>query len=220
MLEYWFRERAWIEERPKDAKLGYGLIHLPSGKFRVNQAWMWSAYLATNLSSFTQTLGRVDLDGVRSHAKRARRELFCLPARVLSHARAVIVRFAAGVADTAFRTAFENLRALPSAPGRLTPQPDPATATSPPRPQPADRPRPLTTPAPTPTPNPNTIATRRHRPDGAPSTLPCGSRSDQGLWCRGVRGILRRRVRNRLVLARGMVAEARQARERRVTLRI
>ncbi len=54
MLEYWFRERAWIEERHKDAKLGYGLIHLPSGKFRVNQAWMWSPYLATNPSSFTQ----------------------------------------------------------------------------------------------------------------------------------------------------------------------
>jgi len=114
MIEYWFRERAWIEERHRDSKLGYGLIHLPSGKFRVNQAWMWSAYLATNLSVFTQTLGRVDTDGARSHAKRARRELFCLPARVISHARAVVVRFAAGVADTAFRTAWANLRALPN----------------------------------------------------------------------------------------------------------
>jgi hypothetical protein len=115
-LEYWFRERAWIEERHRDSKLGYGLIHLPSGKYRVNQAWMWSAYLATNLSVFTQTLGRVDTNGVRSHAKRARRELFCLPARVLTHARAVVVRFAAGAAETAFHTAWHNLRALPSAP--------------------------------------------------------------------------------------------------------
>ncbi|MHB8504701.1 MAG: hypothetical protein ACYDEN_03105 [Acidimicrobiales bacterium] len=80
----------------------------------MNQAWMWSAYLATNLSVFTQTLGRVDVDGIRAHAKRARRELFCLPARVLSHARAVIVRFAAGVADTSFHTAWANLRALPA----------------------------------------------------------------------------------------------------------
>lgn len=116
MLEYWFRERAWIEERHKDSKLGYGLIHLPSGKLRVNQAWMWSAYLATNLSVFTQTLGRVDLDGVRAHAKRARRELFCLPARVVSHARTLTVRFAAGVADTAFHTAWANLRALHAVP--------------------------------------------------------------------------------------------------------
>jgi hypothetical protein len=115
MIEYWFRERAWIEERHKDSKLGYALVHLPSGKFRVNQAWMWSAYLATNPSAFTQTLGQVDTDSVRAHAKRARRELFCLPARVLSHARRIVVRFAAGVAEVAFHTAWGNLRALPSA---------------------------------------------------------------------------------------------------------
>jgi hypothetical protein len=35
-IEHWFRERAWIEERHKDSKLGYGLFHLPSGKVRVN----------------------------------------------------------------------------------------------------------------------------------------------------------------------------------------
>jgi hypothetical protein len=114
MLEYWFRERAWIEERHDDSKLGYGLVHLPSGNKRVNQAWMWAAYLATNLSVFTQTLGQVNHDGVRAHGKRARRELFCLPARVLTHARAIVVRFAAGVADTAFTTAWEHLRALPA----------------------------------------------------------------------------------------------------------
>jgi hypothetical protein len=113
MVEYWFRERAWIEERHKDSKLGYGLVHLPSGKFRVNQVWMWSAYLATNLSVFAQSLGQVDRDG-RAHGKRARRELFCLPARVLAHARQTVVRFAAGAADAAFKAAWPNLRALPS----------------------------------------------------------------------------------------------------------
>lgn len=35
-VEYWFRERAWIEERHRDSKLGYGLVHLPSGSYRVN----------------------------------------------------------------------------------------------------------------------------------------------------------------------------------------
>ncbi len=78
------------------------------GRYRVNQAWMWSAYLATNLPVFIQTLGRVDTDGVRAHAKRARRELLCLPARVLSHARHLVVRFAAGVAYATFNTAWEN----------------------------------------------------------------------------------------------------------------
>jgi hypothetical protein len=113
-IEYWFRERAWIEERHEDSKLGYGLVHLPSGHYDVNQLWMWSAYLATNLSVFVQSLGRVDRQG-RAHGKRARRELFCLPARVLTHARQIVVRFAVGAADVAFRAAWANLRALPTA---------------------------------------------------------------------------------------------------------
>ena len=113
-IEHWFRERAWIEERHADSKLGYGLVHLPSGHYKVNQLWMWSAYLATNLSVFVQSLGGVDRQG-RAHAKRARRELFCLPARVIHHARRIIVRFAAGVADVAFRVAWANLRTLPPA---------------------------------------------------------------------------------------------------------
>ncbi len=70
-----------MEERHKDSELGYALCHLPSGKKTVNRAWMWSAYLATNLSVFIQSLGQVDTSG-RAHAKRARRELFCLAARV------------------------------------------------------------------------------------------------------------------------------------------
>lgn len=113
-LEYWFRERAWIEERHADSKLGFGLVHLPSGKFRVNRLWMWAAYLATNTSVFAQSLGGVDDHG-RAHGKRARRELFCLAARVLRHARRIVVRFATGTADTAFRVAWANLRALPNA---------------------------------------------------------------------------------------------------------
>jgi hypothetical protein len=99
---------------PQDSKLGYGLFHLPSAKVRVNRIWMWSAYLATNLSVFTQNLGHIDVDG-RAHGKRARRELFALPARVTRHARRIIVRFAVGVADPAFRTAWKHLRALPTA---------------------------------------------------------------------------------------------------------
>jgi hypothetical protein len=115
MLEYWFRERAWIEERHKDSKLGYALRHLPSGKKTVNRAWTWCAWLALNLSVFVQSLGGIDQAG-RAHAKRARRELFCLPARIVAHARTVVVRFAASVTDTAFRAAWNNLRALPTAP--------------------------------------------------------------------------------------------------------
>jgi hypothetical protein len=113
MIEYWFRERAWIEERHKESKLGLGLVHLPSGYHRVNQIWMWSAYLATNLSVFIQSLGQLDTAG-RAHAKRARRELFALAARVIRHARRTVIRFAPREA-TAFTKAWENLRALPNA---------------------------------------------------------------------------------------------------------
>ena len=113
MIEYWFRERAWIEERHKESKLGLGLVHLPSGYHRVNQIWMWSAYLATNLSVFIQSLGQVDTAG-RAHAKRARRELFALPARVIRHARRTIIRFAPRTAAT-FNRAWSNLRVLPNA---------------------------------------------------------------------------------------------------------
>lgn len=111
MLEYWFRERAWIEERHKESKLGLGLVHLPSGYHRINQIWMWSAYLATNLSVFIQSLGGIDTTG-RAHAKRARRELFAIPARVIRHARQTVIRFAPRRA-TAFTTAWANLKALP-----------------------------------------------------------------------------------------------------------
>jgi Transposase DDE domain group 1 len=113
MIEYWFRERAWIEERHKESKLGLGLVHLPSGYFRVNQVWMWCAYLATNLSVFIQSLARLDTDG-RAHAKRARRELFALPARVIRHARRTVIRFAPRSSAT-FKTALRRLRAIDSA---------------------------------------------------------------------------------------------------------
>jgi len=90
-----------------------------AGQARTATSWIsssqWFAYLTTNLSALVQTLGRVDTDSVRAHAKRARRELFCLPVRVLSHAHRIVVRFAAGVAEVALHTAWGNLWALPSA---------------------------------------------------------------------------------------------------------
>ena len=75
---------------------------------------MWSAYLALNVSVFTQSLGGIDTTG-RAHAKRARRELFCLPARVLTHARSLLVRFAPATRTSGFDTAWGNLRDLPTA---------------------------------------------------------------------------------------------------------
>lgn len=54
-VESWFRGRTDIEERFREAKLGAGLNHLPSGHTDVNTVWMWGALLAGALSVMLQT---------------------------------------------------------------------------------------------------------------------------------------------------------------------
>ena len=75
---------------------------------------MWSAFLALNLSVFCQSLAGIDTDG-RAHAKRARRELFLVPARVLSHARNVVLRLSPVHHRGPFLRAWRTLSALPAA---------------------------------------------------------------------------------------------------------
>jgi len=113
-IEAWFRGRAQVEERIKDSKCGLALRHLPSGYEAVNRVWMWSALLALNLSAWAQGLGGADAQG-RAHAKRARRELFCIPARVLHHARRVVLRLSPAHRRGPFLATWAALRALPSA---------------------------------------------------------------------------------------------------------
>lgn len=113
-IEAWFRERASVEERLKDSKCGLALRHLPSGYEAVNTVWMFAAFLALNLSAITQALGRVDTDG-RAHAKRARRELFMVPARVLHHARRIVLRLNPANRRRPLLDAWSALRALPTA---------------------------------------------------------------------------------------------------------
>lgn len=113
-IESWFRGRAQVEERLRDSKCGLALRHLPSGYSTVNAVWMWSAFLALNLSVYCQSLGGVDTDG-RAHAKRARRELFNIPARVLHHARHVVLRLSPVHNHGGFVRAWQTLRTLPAA---------------------------------------------------------------------------------------------------------
>lgn len=115
-IEAWFRQRALVEERLKDAKLGMAMRHLPSGYVEVNALWMWSAFLALNLSVFVQSLARVD-GGGRAHGKRLRRELICIVARVLSHARTTVLRLAPEDRHGIFADAWTALVAVPSLPG-------------------------------------------------------------------------------------------------------
>lgn len=114
-LEYWFRQRALVEERIKDAKAGAALRHLPSGYQAVNHTWMWAALFALNISGWLQTLARTDLtiDG-RAHGKRLRRELINLAARVLHRGRQLVLRFAPSTRKGPFLRAWKALRALPA----------------------------------------------------------------------------------------------------------
>jgi len=112
-VEAWFRHRADIEDRIRDAKLGYALRHLPSGSRAVNRVWLWAALLALNLSAWTQALGLGATS--RAHAKRLRRELVCVPGRLIRHARRLVLHLSPRARHLV--AAYARLRALPSPTG-------------------------------------------------------------------------------------------------------
>jgi Transposase DDE domain group 1 len=104
-VELCHRQRAQIEERFKDAKLGQALRHLPSGKLAANRLWLCCALLALNMcawvcdispaASASGTAGDDDTP-LRRHAKTLRRLLFCVPARIVRTARQTIMRLPDG----------------------------------------------------------------------------------------------------------------------------
>jgi Transposase DDE domain group 1 len=112
-IEAWFRHRADIEDRIRDAKLGYALRHLPSATVAVNRVWLWAALLALNLSAWTQALGLGASS--RAHAKRLRRELVCVPGRLIRHARRLVLHLSPRSRHLV--AAYARLRALPSPTG-------------------------------------------------------------------------------------------------------
>jgi hypothetical protein len=114
-IEEWFRGRADVETRIKEAKLGAGLRHLPSADPVINRVWMWAAVLAGILSTMLQSLARIDADGGRAHGDRLRCELLCVPARVLRHARETVIRLPPG-RDRLLPTVLARLHALPAGP--------------------------------------------------------------------------------------------------------
>jgi hypothetical protein len=111
-IEAWFRHRAYVEERILDSKAGMALRHLPSGYLAVNTVWMWSAFLALNLSVMLQSLA--GHDGGSAHAKRLRRELVCVAGRVVRHARTLFVRVAPEHHSGPFARAWQTLGGLPA----------------------------------------------------------------------------------------------------------
>jgi hypothetical protein len=121
-VEHFHRQRAQIEERFKDAKLGQALRHLPSGKLAANRLWLACALLALNICAWVCDIspaaaasGSAPQDTpLRRHAKTLRRILFCVPGRIVRSARRIIVRLPNGFPHfEAFNATYHAALALP-----------------------------------------------------------------------------------------------------------
>ncbi|MDQ3423723.1 MAG: transposase [Actinomycetota bacterium] len=141
-VEAWFRRRTVIEDRIREAKLGAGMRHLPSGHAGVNTVWMWAALLAGNLSVLLQALTGIDEHG-RAHGRRLRHELLCIPARLIRHGRALTLRLPPG--EHLLPAVLTRIRELPAAaetashprPPRTSENANPAPPATPSCPNPA-----------------------------------------------------------------------------------
>jgi hypothetical protein len=122
-VEHFHRQRAQIEERFKDAKLGQALRHLPSGKLAANRLWLCCALLALNLCAWVCDIspaagasGSAADQGtpLRRHAKTLRHLLFCVPARIVRSARQTIMRLPDGFPHfELFNASYHAALALP-----------------------------------------------------------------------------------------------------------
>jgi hypothetical protein len=116
-VERHHRERAQIEERIKDQKLGVSLRRLPLSDLDANRFWLHCTALALNLLALLNDLmfgpeppGHLPR---RRQAKWVRRMLLCVPARVIHHARQIILRLPAGLPSAPqFARAYAAARGL------------------------------------------------------------------------------------------------------------
>jgi hypothetical protein len=109
-LEAWFRRRTSIAERFREAKLGAGLLHLPSADATVNTVWTWAGLLAGALNVILQALTGLDR----------------LPERPGRHRIATLRHQLLAVPDQhTLPAVLARLRALPAP--TWTPSPDPTT---------------------------------------------------------------------------------------------
>jgi hypothetical protein len=103
-VEHYHRQRAQIEERFKDAKLGEPLRHLPSGDLDSNRLWLACCLLALNITAMVCDISPAagasgaapDGTPLRRHAKALRQILFCVCARITRTARQTIVHLPDG----------------------------------------------------------------------------------------------------------------------------
>jgi Transposase DDE domain group 1 len=117
-VEHHHRDRAQIEERIKDAKLGVSLRRLPLSDLDANRVWLRCSALALNLLALGQTTScsapsRPGTCRAAARPSFVRRMLLCVPARVIHHARQIILRLPAGLPSAlAFQAAYTAARGL------------------------------------------------------------------------------------------------------------
>lgn len=112
-LDRFHRAHAEVELAIRDLKYGLALNHLPTKSFAANHAWLVLQTLAHNLGRWTARLGAL-ADTPRQTMKTLRRRYLAVPARLIRHARRLLLRLPARWPWAQRLTdALTKLRALP-----------------------------------------------------------------------------------------------------------
>ena len=110
-LEADHRRHAEIENAIRDLKYGFGLNHLPSGRFATNAAWLAVQVMAHNLARWTARLG---LGEHIVTTKTLRRRFFALAGRLTRSARRLTLHLPQHWPwENQFSRALARLRAIP-----------------------------------------------------------------------------------------------------------
>ena len=117
-IDAFHRNHAVVELDIRDLKHGAGLVHLPSGNFHANSAWLQCAVLAHDLIRWTATVGQPATDDRRTVAATMRARLIDMPGRLVNHSGTPTLR---GPLNWPWRHWFSQrltaLRALQPVPG-------------------------------------------------------------------------------------------------------
>lgn len=116
-VDAFHRAHATVELAIKDLKASAGAVHMPSGHFAANGAWLAAAVLAHNLFRWTTTLGHTSEPDRLTVARTLLVRLLAIPARLVHPAGKPKLRMPTRWpwAET-FTTALDTLRALPATP--------------------------------------------------------------------------------------------------------
>jgi Transposase DDE domain group 1 len=109
------REHAVVEDQVRTSK-SMGLRNLPSKAWVVNCGWVLAANLATDLAAWCRLLGLYDCDDLKdAEPDTLRYQLWALPARLVRHARARVLKISRTWPwKEAFLACWRRLCALPA----------------------------------------------------------------------------------------------------------